>query len=81
MKNLINGWEKKIELALKVGKGKYGKYTFVGDLFNYKKIIKLMRANEIEKAARLAYDLDTGARDEIPTTIWRVLDKAYYADD
>lgn len=80
-KNLVNGWEKKIDLALASGKGKYGKFTFVGDLFDYKRIIKLMREDKLEKAAKLAYDLDTGARDEIPTTIFRVLDKAFYADD
>lgn len=81
MKDIVTGWEKKINLALTEGKGKYGEWTPVGDLFDYKKIIALIRQGKVLKAAEFAQGLDTAAREEIPETIWRVLDKVYYSDD
>lgn len=62
-------WENNINLALKNGKGKYGKFTFVGDLFDYKKIIKLIRQKELKRAFYIYYNLDTDSQEGVPMRI------------
>jgi len=75
---IIDGWDKKLNLALKTGRGKFGGHTPIGDIFDYKKIIEAIRNGQLCKAFDLANDLDTIARDEIPMTVWNILEKEYY---
>ena len=76
-KTLLDGWEKKLDKAMKTGKGKFSD-CLVSDIHDYKRIIYYLRNNQIGKGANLAYDLDTSAREEIPMTIWNQIEKAYY---
>ena len=75
-KKIVDNWELAINRALKTGKGKYGKFTFVGDLFDYKAIIKLIRQGKLEDAWLASFSLDTSAREEIPMQVWKMLEKA-----
>ena len=70
----LNSFERAIKLGLQ-NKGKYGKYTFVGDLYDWMKFIEIVRNEKIEKAYGFAWNMDTDARDKIPSIIWDYMNK------
>lgn len=74
-KSTIDNWEKKLDLALKTGRGKFGGCTFIGDIFLHKKLIALIRAKQYTKAADFAFEMETNPRETIPTTVWNFLEK------
>ena len=73
MKNNIDAWERAIDKALKTGKGRYAYNFMVSDLFEYKKIIKLIRAKKYTSAFNEVDYLDTNNRDQVPNTIYKFL--------
>jgi len=77
-KKILDGWEKKLDKAMETGKGKFSN-CLVSDIHDYKRIISFLRNDQVGKGANLAYNLDTGAREEIPMTVWNEIEKAYYA--
>lgn len=81
MKKLLDGWEAKLNLALKTGRGKFGGYTFVKDIFDHKKLIGIIRNGNLDKAYNFACNLDTHCREMIPMTVWNKLEKHYYINE
>ena len=74
---MVNGWEKKLDVAIATGKGKFSR-CMVCDIHDYRKVIKLIRSGELLKAYVFASSLDTASHEEIPMTIWNILEKEYY---
>lgn len=77
MNIVVNGWEKKLDHAMKTGKGKFAS-CLVSDIHDYKRIIKIIRSGDLIKAYNMACYLDTSAREEIPMTVWNMLEKEYF---
>lgn len=72
----VNGWNKKLDKAIKTGKGKFA-WTPIRDLHDYKRMIKLIKQGKLSKAFEIANDFDTCAREDIPTTIWDTIGKEW----
>lgn len=65
---LFDDWNTDVELTLETGKGKYSD-LIVADLFDYKKIINLVREGKTGKAALMFENLDTFVREYVPTRV------------
>jgi len=65
-----------MDRSLATGKGRYA-WTYVSDIYDFKRIISLLRSGDYKKAARFVYNMDTSAQEEIPRGILRELEKEF----
>jgi len=54
------------------------RWTYLGDIWDLEKVIKLLEAGKIKQAANILDDLDTAARDNLRDSTWKwVMDTLY----
>jgi len=77
-KKLLKSFAKSIERWAKNGKGCSDQYlvlAYEGDAKDLREVHDLIEAGDYQKAARVAFGLDTIVREQIPGKVWDFLQR------